>query len=148
MAVGARIPVHRRTHRSWDTGHSFQAAEPVIDGVIHQCLQLGSSGGADGLAVVLDCIRGQAQHDSRKAAIGDDQVRAAADDRISGSAGLRHAQGLGESFFGRGLDEGVRWASDSETRMTAEQSSFQDGYIGNTGKLLDGLFPDGHLVKL
>ena len=104
MAVGARVSVDRRSHRSGNAGHGFQAAQPVIDRIIHQRLQLGPSLGANGIALTFDSLRGQAQHNPIEALIGDDQIGALADHAVRGSADLRHLQGLGESLFGCRLE--------------------------------------------
>src|SRR3984957_12972684 len=111
-------------------------------------MEIVSSLGVHRSAIAADGLGGQAQHDSIEALVGNNQVGAVADHAVIGAAGLRQSQSLSESIFGRRLDEHLGRAPDSEARMTAQQSSLGDGYIGNTGKLIYGFLPDGHLVKL
>ena len=78
MSVGAGVAVNGGAYRARNAGHGLDPTETLPNGEIDEGLQISTGCGGDSEPISLDISPGVSQHDSAKALVGDDQIRAAA----------------------------------------------------------------------
>src|SRR5579883_237738 len=136
MSVGTGVSVDRTTQIPGDSRHGLKAFEAMRDAAIDNILQDSARTCTQHFIADFNLRSGVAQHDASKAAIGNNQIRSAADQHGGDGEFSRYAKRIDEGAFLLRVEKDRCWAADAKSGVTRQWGIFESFGIWNGSQAL------------
>jgi len=117
MAIGTGIAVDGGAGPAGNARQRFQTLQTAIDREIDQTLQFGSGAGRDAVSLGAERVAAVAQHQAAIAAVGNNQIGAAADYHHRNARAFGRPQRIEKGRLRAGLRVQIGRPSHAETGM-------------------------------